>query len=190
MHLFQLEEEILVNNGDSISVAAEDFEVRITFENTEPVEFTSGTCPVAGISASGRYQRLLPVLQAQRSDVLEGTSDTLSNPRIFLIDDANKITIPTGFSTSLVLPGSISAMESIVATSSATVSSVSNDCTSSRNWVGQVVTGGNVKQIIIGNTTSRLYYVIEFDTPQFIDADQILTFDVFSKFSPECLIPS
>lgn len=163
-----------INVGDAVVVNS--FVYRITWDNYQPRTFA--VSPITGIVGTGRIQRL------KRISVHENAA---TPNRIYLVADANKITLPDMLDPSgtIIAGSSLTAIETITASGSATAASAStNGNTASTTCFGSVVTGGTVKQILWG-TTTEIIAVIEYDTPVTIASGTVLTLNTSLQMVPE-----
>jgi hypothetical protein len=193
-NIFDLPTPLNLLAGETVSVLPNDFVTTFTFDDYRPRVFTAPNCPIAGISASGRYQRLLPAfgtsLAATKAyeNAIAG-----SDLRIWLISDANKMTIPN-FTGNILADETyiVAPIETITPIYLSTPASTSNDFTDTLEILGSVQTGGLVKQIIAGRTATNepLGWVIEFDTPQEIPAGKVLYFKTQLQITQDVVVPT
>ncbi len=163
--MFDLPSDVSVGAGDSVVVG--DFEYLCEYDEYEPRSLAE--CPLTNLTTSCRVQRMIPAATTG----IDSRENQTPN-RIWLIDDGDEYPLPD-MPTSAVNPNVLTVLETIVATGSNTAPSVNNDMTESNSCYGQVVTGGaTIKQIAWG-TTSMIFEIIEFDTPQNIPAGKTLT---------------
>jgi hypothetical protein len=191
-HQFDLEEPIELLNGEGIGVLPGDMETTFTFDEYAPRIFTSETCPIQGIAASGRYQRLIPVFATSdiNSEIVAPNSVTTS---FILLNDANKMTIPSNYSQTPINSGWGTPITTLPAfTPNGQGGSTLNNFTYMReSWAGTSDAINNVKQIILFSPSSnRAMAVIEFDEAQTIPARHIIYLKNQMQFIQEFAIPS
>lgn len=176
---FDLPSDVTLNIGDSLVI--EGFELKITFDEYEPRVLAE--CPLGGITASCRAQRLIPITSGL-------TQENRTSPnRIWLIEDGNEYVLPNLQTSSDTNPNVLNIAETIVATGSITFASAMNNATASSSCYGFVATGSaSVKQIAWG-TTSAIFGILEFDTPQNIPQGKVITIGGNQKFKIDVPLP-
>jgi hypothetical protein len=159
---FDLPAPVVILTGDQVIVNS--LELIYTYDDHEPRAFA--VSPISGLTGTGTFQRLRTV----------ATRENFAPTRIFLISDANKITIPNMLApgAAVINPASITLLETVTATGSKTDAAVANTMTQANSCFGTIVTGGTVKQIAWG-TTTELFGIVEYDTPVAIAAGKVLT---------------
>jgi hypothetical protein len=176
---FEPASPITLNPGDMIMIAPGDFVVTYTFDEYQPREFTD--CPITGITATGRTQRLLSF------DSSEGNENWPTN-RIWFLTDANKITIPTDLTftqANIRNPNTLTPLQTLSATSVViNPSNANNHLMSGQATANVTTTANDVKQILWGST-SRVAGVLEFDTPQTIPSGKTLMIGSRIQIIPE-----
>lgn len=124
-----------------------------------PIEFA--TSPISNITSSGKYQSLIPINSS--------IQQPLTLTRVYFASDANKITLTDrlGLNVPTLKVNAYNFDKTITSVNATKVTpSSSNDFTLSEQVVIILSEAfNNCKQILFG-TTTELYYVIEFDTPQ------------------------
>lgn len=174
---FDLPNDVVLEIGDSLVI--DNFELKITFDEYEPRELEDS--PISGLTASCRAQRLIPI---QGSSSHENQSPN----RIWLIEDVNEYMLPD-LQTSTLNPNVLTPVETIVASGSPSSPTPSNNMTSSNSCYGLVEVGSSqVKQIAWG-TTSAIFGILEFDTPQNIPQGKIITIGGNQKFKIDVPLP-
>jgi hypothetical protein len=166
----QIGDAVLINN----------FTYTFSYPSHTPTTFT--TSPLSSLSGSGVFQRTRRIT----------SGDNITANRIFLLTDANKITIPDmlGPSDSLLLPSSYTITETIVASqTSSTNAQVSNDMEESHTVIGITSIGGTIKQIAWG-TTTEIFGIIEYDTPVVIPTAKVIRVTMSTKFDPIITLPT
>jgi hypothetical protein len=179
-HLFQLPSPIVLANGEFIGIRVNDFVVTWTFANYQAVALP--TCPISGITSACTIQRLIAI------NLQNGvTTDAQSPNRIWLIANGNQIAIPNDITQGAVItPAAMpNILQTLTATGSNIAAAVANNAESSNQAVATIAsTASNVKQIVWG-TTAMLFGIIEFDTPQTLNAGQVLTIGSRLKIIPD-----
>lgn len=172
-----LEPEIPIGIGDRIII--DKFIYTFEYPTGAPVAFS--TSPISGLTGTGRTQRL------RKTTVSDGDFPS----RIFLLTDANKISIPNmlGPNDSVLTPASYTILETIVATGARNFAAPANNTTEGNFCFGTVGTGGTVKQILWG-TPSEFFGVIEYDTPVTIDAGRVISVGLSTTFLQNPVIPT
>lgn len=178
---YDLPADIALVPGDQIVVTALTY--IMSYGTNTPISFS--TCPITGITATGRMQKLLPsYLDYQANFIISGV--TIPN-RLYIVTTPNTVTLPTMPSTtgSVISSGTITAAQSLVADGSHISPLVQNAATSTFVATASIVTTQtDVKQIYLGNET-LLYAVIEFDTPITVTAGKVLTMKAFTSMDLE-----
>lgn len=174
---FDLPNDVVLEIGDSLVI--DNFELNITFDEYEPRELEDS--PISGVATSCRAQRLLPTRGTQSEE------SQIPN-RIWLIEDGNEYALPD-LRESTLNPNVLTPVETIVATGSWSSSTPSNNMTRSNSCYGLVSVGSSqVKQIAWG-TTSYIFGILEFDTPQNIPQGKVITIGGNQKFKIDVPIP-
>lgn len=174
---FDLPNDVVLDIGDSLVI--DNFELNITFDEYEPRELEDS--PISGLTTSCRAQRLLPIRTTS-------SQENQSPNRIWLIEDGNEYVLPN-LQTSTTNPNVLTPVETIVATGSVSSPSASNNMTSSNSCYGLVEVGSSqVKQIAWG-TTSIIFGILEFDTPQNIPQGKVITIGGNQKFKIDVPLP-
>ena len=164
--------------GDA--VVLKNFELSMTYDIGLPRNVSD--CLI-GISEPAQIQRFLGINQDE--------GNVTFPDRIWLLDNSNKIPLLTGMpivastptNAIKLLSSSNIPLETIVAHplnetngGVSRTSSYSNNNTQTNMIYGLVLSGGSVKQVAFGYSTSNVIYgVIEYDTPVTILPDKVLT---------------
>lgn len=167
---FDLPSPIVLNPGDRFVVGIGDFEVTYTLDAYQPRAL--GTCPITGITTSCVVQRCFRF----NSTVENHCNDTQSATRIWLLDTANKLTLPpdVGLINAIITPPTTTLL-TITATGTSIAPARTNQFLRENKGVGTISsTQTGVKQIVWGNTT-MVFGILEFDTPQTLEAGKVLT---------------
>lgn len=176
-YYYDLPQDLIVEVDDIVSIAPGDFVVTFTQDNHEPRVLP--VCPLSGLTTSCRAQRLLPIWGINSYETADSPS------RIYLIADGNEITLPNMAQTTITAPGVLTISETIIASNTSTTRSYDNQFTEISSVIGTVVTGlVNCKQIAWGST-SIVHGILEFDTPQNIEAGKVLTISTSRKTTPD-----
>lgn len=194
--IFDLDTPLVLDTGDLVGISPNDFVTTMTVNNSAaPHIFDAAGCPISGISASGRFQRIAPLfISSIYSGIAQEHSQaTLNDAKIWLIANANKITVPSTIPTTMIEDNVITTViEQLATTSIGDAPTLSNEYLSTFTTLGSVLTGGLTKQIVAGRTATNvpLAWVIEFDTPQNIIPNKILSFTSSMQIVPDIVIPT
>lgn len=170
--LYDLPSDININIGDSIVI--DSFEFTYEYDEYQPRVLLES--PLTGVSTSCRAQRMIPAAGTQ-------TAENVNPNRIWLINDGDEYPLPD-MVTSSVNPSVLTVLETIVAAGSWSNPSFSNGVLESNSCYGTVATGGStIKQIAWGDT-SRIFGILEFDTPQNIPAGKVITIGGNKRTTP------
>lgn len=175
---FDLPSDVVLEIDDSLVI--DNFELEITFDEYEPRELEDS--PISGLTTSCRAQRLLPIQTT--------SSHEFQTPnRIWLIEDGDEYNLPDLQTTTLTNPNVLTPTETIVASGSTSPPAPSRNMIGFNSCYGLVDTGSSqVKQIAWGST-SYIFGILEFDTPQNIPQGKVITIGGNQRFNIDVPLP-
>lgn len=175
---FDLPNDVVLEIGDSLVI--DNFELKITFDEYEPRELEDS--PISGLTTPCRAQRLLPIRTAS-------SHEYQSPNRIWLIEDGDEYNLPDLQITTLTNPNVLTPTETIVANGSVSSPAPSRNMIGFNSCYGLVAVGSSqVKQIAWGST-SYIFGILEFDTPQNIPQGKIITIGGNQRFNIDVPLP-